>query len=207
MLVFTDGNNFQIPCQYSSLKTQIKVSMKGSLELDVSWTSWWSSDNHVTPHWAWAWILSARSGCTVAGTPVCLWAGLSSLHQECFLSSEQSLNACYVLSRLALSCIFFIAQIVFTKLSLQRTKQGCTPREKQRVLGDLEGAPLAMFPLEALDFIVFTPHQRKWENISIFHRRSSFLKEMFSVFIRLLIKSVIMENFNHTSQWIRIIIA
>lgn len=36
VLVFTDGNNFQIPCQYSSLKTQIKVSMKGSLELDVS---------------------------------------------------------------------------------------------------------------------------------------------------------------------------
>ena len=122
-------------------------------------------------------------GRTVAGTPVCLWAGLSSLHQECFLSSEQSLNACYVLSRLALSCIFFIAQIVFTKLSLQRTKRGCTPREKLRVLGDLEGAPLAMFPLEALDFIVFTPHQRKWENISIFHHRLSFLKEMFSVFI------------------------
>ena len=36
VLVFTDGNDFQIPCQFSSLKTQIKVSVKGSLELDVS---------------------------------------------------------------------------------------------------------------------------------------------------------------------------
>ena len=36
VLIFTDGNDFQIPCQYNSLKTQIKVSVKGSLELDVS---------------------------------------------------------------------------------------------------------------------------------------------------------------------------
>ena len=36
VLIFTDGNDFQIPCQCNSLKTQIKVSVKGSLELDVS---------------------------------------------------------------------------------------------------------------------------------------------------------------------------
>lgn len=69
------------------------------------------------PHWAWAWIVSARSGSTVVGTALCLWAGLCSLHQECLLSSEQSIcllcaqQACTELSL----CIFFIVQIVIHK--------------------------------------------------------------------------------------------
>lgn len=77
---------------------------------------------------------------------------------------------------------FFHSTDCYSQSSFFRGQWRCTPREKLRLLGDQEEAPWAMFPLEALDFIVFTPHQRQWENIFIFHHCLPFLKKMFSVF-------------------------
>lgn len=93
---------------------------------------------------------------------ICQLASLSSTWDICY--RVNMLRACCVHEHSLSTCC--TAGILCSQSPLCRgeNKDGF-PVQKVRALGDLEGPPLAMFSLEALNLTTFTLYNRKWKYI------------------------------------------